>query len=105
MNCEYVRDYYGVPAEIGRVVIVNGKPGIIVEDRGHYLGVNFDDDKPGIISNCHPTWKVEYLGLGTVRKQTKSQQRYRRYLEYGECFENFIEYCRWDADPERTWNN
>ena len=61
MSFEYIKDYYGVPAALGRRVIVNGRPGIIAADRGHYIGVNFDSDKPGVISNCHPTWMVEYL--------------------------------------------
>ena len=104
MSCEYVKDYYNVPAEIGRKVLVDSKPGIIAEDRGHYIGVNFDSDKPGVISNCHPTWKVEYLGMGKVRALTKSQLRYKRFLEYGDGFESFIDYCKWDSNPERTWN-
>lgn len=104
MDCGYVRTYYKVPAEIGRLVKVNGKPGIIAEDKGHYIGVNFDDDKPGKISNCHPTWKVEYLGMGIVRPITKSQMRYKRFLEYGDGFDSFIDYCRWDAEADRTWN-
>ena len=73
MSCEYVKKYYSVPAEIGRRVVVNGESGIIAQDRGNYIGVNFDKDKPGIISNCHPTWKVEYQEIGIVRKPTKSQ--------------------------------
>lgn len=80
MNCEYVRQYYGVPARIGRRVMVYGKPGIIAEDRGHYIGVNLDTDKPGQVSNYHPTDKVEYLDMGKVRKMTRSQQRYHDYL-------------------------
>lgn len=63
---EYCKKYYGVPADIGRRVLVNGEPGIIAVDRGNYIGVNFDKDKPGIISNCHPTWEVEYLEMGKV---------------------------------------
>lgn len=94
---EYVRNYYNVPADIGRRVMVNGKPGIIAEERGHYLGVNFDEDKPGVISNCHPTWRVEYLDMGTVRKPTRAQRRYRRFLEYGDSFDSFIDFCKWDA--------
>lgn len=96
MNCEYIRNYYSVPAEIGRRVEVDGKPGIIAEDRGHYIGVNFDKDKPGAISNCHPTWRVEYADMGKVRKLTRSQVRYRRYLERGDCFDNFMSFCRWE---------
>lgn len=105
MSCEYVRNTYGVPADIGRRVVVAGRPGIIAEDRGHYLGVNLDEHKPGVISNCHPTWKVEYGEMGTIRKPTRAQQRYRRWLEYGDGFDSFIEFCRWDAEPERSWNN
>lgn len=103
-ECKYVKQYYGVPADIGRRVLVAGKPGIIAEDRGHYIGVNFDDDKPGAISHCHPTWKVVYGEMGKIRPMTRSQVRYKRYLEYGECFDNFIDFCRWDSDPARSWS-
>ena len=80
MNCEYVSKYYGVPACIGRRVMVYGKPGIISEDRGNYIGVTLDTDKPGRVSNYHPTDQVEYLGMGEVRKLTRSQQNYRNFL-------------------------
>lgn len=84
MGFQYVQDTYSVPAEKGRLVVVDGKPGIIVADRGQYIGVNFDDDKPGATSNCHPTWRVEYGGLGVVRKVrkvTRAQARYQEYLD------------------------
>ena len=57
---EYIKRHYSVNPFVGQRVIVDGKPGIIVKDRGNYLGVNFDEDKPGVISNCHPTWEVVY---------------------------------------------
>jgi len=72
-QCQYVCDYYNVPADISRRVIVNGEPGIIAEDRGNHIGVNFDKDKPGAIKSCHPTWKVEYGEIGQIRKLTRSQ--------------------------------
>lgn len=100
MQFEYIKNYYGVPAEIGRLVKVNGKSGIIIEDRGNYIGVNFDADKPGVVENAHPTWEVEYLGMGIPRKMTKSQRRYQRYqslgIELG--FANFLDFCYWDAE-------
>lgn len=105
MSCEYVRRVYGVPAEIGRRVVVNGEPGVIAGDRGHYIGVNFDRDKPGIVYNCHPTWEVEYQGMGKVRPLTRSQQRYLRYLEYGDSFDSFMDFCSWDSEPDREWNS
>lgn len=98
MNCEYARKYYSVPAEIGRRVTVAGEPGVIAEDRGAYIGVLFDKDKPNAISPCHPTWMVEYHGMSAVRKMTRSQQRYRRFLEYGDGFDSFIDFCRWDSE-------
>lgn len=103
-DCQYVKNYYGVPADIGRRVTVDGRPGIISKDGGNYIGVNFDSDKPGVISNCHPTWRVDYLEIGKIRAITKSQARYQRYLEYGDGFKCFLDYLRWDADPERSWN-
>jgi hypothetical protein len=96
MSCEYVRQAYHVPAEIGRRVVVYGKPGIIAKDRGHYIGVNLDTDKPGVVRNYHPTDGVEYLGMGELRKLTRSQERYQRYIDVSECFDSFIDFCRYD---------
>jgi hypothetical protein len=82
MAFEYVNDYYGVNACLGRIAVVNGKKGVIAEDKGHYIGVNFDHHDAGDISICHPTWEVEYLGIGPVRvkRLTRSQRRYQEYL-------------------------
>jgi hypothetical protein len=77
----YVCDTYGVPAAVGRRVTVDGEPGVIAEDRGHYIGVSFDANKPGDIRSAHPTWKVEYLGMGRVRSMTRSQRRYVAFLD------------------------
>ncbi len=96
MNCEYVRNYYGVPACIGRRVMVYGKPGIIAEDRGNYIGVMLDSDKPGRISNYHPTDEVQYLDMGKVRKLTRSQQNYRNFLR-SECGYTFAEWIRFKS--------
>lgn len=93
MNCEYACRYYGVPACIGRRVTVAGKPGIIAEDRGHYIGVNFDDDKPGVIKNAHPTWEVVYLGMGVIRKPSRSAARYQAFLQ-DDCGESFGEWLK-----------
>lgn len=104
MTCQYVKDYYRVPADIGRRVVVDGKAGIIVENRGNHIGVNFDSDKPCHVTPCHPTWRVEYGEIGKARPISKSQQRYKRFQEYGDGFNSFIEFCYWDASPERSWN-
>lgn len=81
MSCEYVREYYGVPACVGRIVTYKGRKGIISADRGNYIGVTFDDQKPGLISNFHPkTEGFEYGNMGKVRKMTPGQRRYKAYL-------------------------
>ena len=92
MNCQYAKDHYNVPVCIGRLVVVNGEPGIIAEYRGHYIGVNFNSDKPGVISNYHPTWKIEYLGMGKIRKMTRSQRRYQEFLKVGDCYDSFADF-------------
>ncbi|MGC5703010.1 hypothetical protein J4P02_22645 [Pseudomonas sp. NFXW11] len=59
-NCAYVREHYKVPAEVGRRVIANGEPGVIMADRGHYIGVILDSDSKKRIRNYHPTWEMQY---------------------------------------------
>ena len=104
----YIKQYYGVHPFIGQRVRHNGNGGIILKDRGNYLGVNFDSDCPTAICNVHPTDGVEYLERGEARqlskKKMKAKQRYQRYLEYGDGFNNFLDFCHWDSDPEKSWN-
>jgi hypothetical protein len=93
MSCEYVQENYGVPACIGRRISYKGKEGIIAEDRGHYIGITMDDEKPGHINNFHPkTEGLEYLGMGKVRPMTRSQKRYKDYIdsEYPESFAEYL---------------
>jgi hypothetical protein len=92
MALEYVRDYYGVPAEIGRLVTVYGKPGIITADRGHYIGVTFDTDKPYVVRNAHPTSEVVYGEMGAPRKLTQAQRRYQEYLDVADLYEDFAHF-------------
>jgi hypothetical protein len=94
---EYINNYYHVNAELGRKVTVDGESGVIAKDCSHYIGVNFDKDKPGVISNCHPTWRVEYGAIGKIRTPTASQRRYKRYLEVGDCFDNFKHFLHWES--------
>jgi hypothetical protein len=37
-------------------------------------------------------------------KMSRSKERYQRYLEYGDSFDSFLDFCRWDGDPDREWN-
>jgi len=53
--CQYVNDYYHIPAYVGMTVWVEGVEGKIVEDRGRYIGITFHDESAGIVHNFHPT--------------------------------------------------
>lgn len=99
---EYINNYYNVNAELGRKVVVDGEPGVIAKDCGHYIGINFDKDKPGVISNCHPTWRVEYGEVGKIRKPTASQRRYQRYIDVSDCFDSFKHFLRWESEQGGT---
>ncbi|KPG94595.1 hypothetical protein [Pseudomonas sp. RIT-PI-r] len=59
-NCEYVPQHHQVRAEIGRRVIAYGKTGVILADRGHYIGVVLDEDPKKRIVNYHPTHEMQY---------------------------------------------
>jgi hypothetical protein len=100
-QCDYVVSHYGVPACIGRRVIVNGRPGIIAEDLGHHIGVNFDDTKPGVIFPAHPTWKVEYGEMGVVRPLSRSQRNYCEYLKVADLYDGFGDWLRAKARERR----
>lgn len=93
MNCEYVSQYYGVPACIGRRVVAYGKPGIIAEDRGNYIGITLDSEKPGTVNNYHPIDGIEYREMGKVRPMSRSQRRYQEYVRadwYGGSFADWL---------------
>lgn len=47
-------------AEVGRRVIAYGKPGVILADHGHYIGVVLDEDPKKRISSYHHTHEMQY---------------------------------------------
>jgi len=94
MAFEYIIDYYKVPAEINREIEFDGRKGMIVEDRGNYIGVNFYDDKPDTVKSLHPTYNVTYLesfGKPRAIKNRASKQRYQDYL-HNDGYGDFAEY-------------
>jgi hypothetical protein len=60
MSYEYIRRAYGVPAQVGMRVKVDGRPGVLIQHTSHqhYLRVRFDGAAHDV--NAHPTWRVEY---------------------------------------------
>lgn len=105
MSFDYIRKYYGVPAEKGRQVTCYGKRGVIVGADGHYLRVVIEDDASEEERRYHPTDKVvygeivaapalrewkclapwrdewEWEAWFTVTASTRSKARYKAYLE------------------------
>ena len=81
MKDSYVKQYYNVPADIGRNVEYRGRVGVIYEDGGNYVAINFNDEKPGDVRSVHPTDPdLKYGEMGKIRNLTRSQKRYREYL-------------------------
>jgi hypothetical protein len=49
---------------------------------------------------------IDYVALNSppVPKVSRSKARYGRFLKYGDMFDSFLDFCRWDSEPERSWN-
>lgn len=81
---KYIKERYQVPADMHRVVHIAGKKGVITEDMGNYIGVNFYDSVTYHAYPCHPTWEVEYTDVfdhnPPIKKITRSQRRYREFI-------------------------
>jgi hypothetical protein len=63
MSMEYIRSYYGVPAQPGGRVRYSGgrypMEGTIDDAQGAYLMIRLDGQRHAM--PYHPTWKIEYL--------------------------------------------
>jgi hypothetical protein len=74
--CDYVRNYYGVPARAGMRVryLATGKEGVIVRKRDnlHYIHVKFDGASRSV--PCHPTWEMEYIESSQPAATHEDQQ-------------------------------
>lgn len=56
---DYVRRYYGVPAQLGGRVVAVGCPGRITGFAGQYVWIELDDCDTA--APYHPTWCIDYL--------------------------------------------
>lgn len=90
---EYIRDYYDVNVQLNMEIDFNGDKGVVTKDNGNYIGVTFDKDKPGSISNIHPTDELlKFTGkTRKPRKMTRAQKNYQEYLRY-DCSSTFAEW-------------
>lgn len=82
---KYIREYYNVPAEYGREVMIGDSKGVITKDMGNYIGVvlydNVKNNKDAL--PYHPTHEITYLDSFNKKppKNKKSRQRYLDFLE------------------------
>lgn len=63
------------------------------------------------LSGGDPIFTVTEAGIAFVAKNSpkppkvsRSRARYLRFLEFGDGFQSFLDFCRWDTAPERRWN-
>lgn len=88
--CEYVAQHYRVPACIGRRVVASGKPGTIVEDRGHYIGVMLDGERR--VGSHHPTWEMQYGEMAEKMPKAPKRTNFDAYQDECECYEGFAHF-------------
>ncbi len=101
---KFIKRTYGVPADMHREVIMNGRKGVITKDMDTYLGITFYDDDTKTPSPCHPTWEMEYLDTFNQKppKPSRSRQRYLDYLNVADCFESFGDYLKYLKTKNKT---
>jgi hypothetical protein len=94
MNFEYVNQHYGVNACMGRRVTAYGKPGVIVKDMGHHIGIVLDSDPDSSPRPYHPIDGITYgeVARYTPPKVSRSKARYQEYLhaDYGDDFATWL---------------
>ena len=83
MNFEYIKQTYKVPADMNREVIVNGKKGVITEDMGNYIGVNFYDNPTthAMAKRERDLSKLIGRPVTIIRDQTKARKGEPIFLE------------------------
>lgn len=89
--CQYVQDYYKVPACIGRRVVAYGKAGTIVADRGHYIGVTLDSDSKCRVGNYHPIDGIVYGEMADKLPKRPRRSNYDKF-QHDDCGYSFEEW-------------
>lgn len=95
---EYVNQYYGVNACVGRRVLAYGKPGTIVKDFGHHIGIILDDEPLSEPGRYHPidgiTYGevVDYAPPKLSSRKQRAKQNYRDFIDadYGHDFHEWL---------------
>lgn len=107
MSCEYVRQYYGVPACIGRRVVAYGKPGIIVKDCGHHIGIALDDDPKRRVGHYHPVDGIVYGEMADEIPKPPKRTKWDQYYDE----ESSLDFHEWlginkpEFESRGDWRN
>jgi len=89
---QYVRDFYKVPAYVGRVVYAGGKRGVVTGASGPHVKVCLDGARRAGI--YHPADQIVWTEESApLPKRTKGQRLYDAWLN-SECNESFIEFLQ-----------
>lgn len=96
-NFEYVNQYYGVSACVGRRVVAYGEPGTIVKDYGQYIGIVLDTAPHASPERYHPTDGIEYGDVVDYEPPSMNARQYqakRNYQEFldADCGYEFHEF-------------
>jgi len=97
-NFEYVNQYYGVNACIGRRVVAYGCAGTITKDFGQYIGIVLDTAPHSEPERYHPTDGIEYGDVieytppKMTSRQAAAKRKYGDYLDadYGHGFGEWL---------------
>lgn len=111
-NFEYVNQYYGVSACVGRRVVAYGEPGTIVKDYGQYIGIVLDTAPHALPERYHPTDGIEYGDVVEYVLPKLSARKYeakRKFQEYldadsGHDFHEWLGINRPEVEYDRNGN-
>jgi hypothetical protein len=94
---DYIKKRYGVPADVNREILFEGRKGKIVGFVDAYIKVVFDDDKKQRSLPLHPTSDVVYLDTFNTSKikvkNRRSKERYDHFLHLDSGM-TFFEYLK-----------
>jgi len=79
MSLSYIRDYYKVPAEVGRRVVAYGKPGIIMGAINAYIGVVLDADPTPRQRPHHPEDQIVYGDMADKLPKPPRRSNYDKF--------------------------
>ena len=97
MSFEYVNEYYGVNACVGRRVVAYGESGTIVRDFGQYIGIVLDTAPHSVPDRYHPVDGIVYGEVVNYEppkytaRQHKAKSNYQDF-QYAECGYDFHEW-------------